>query len=186
MTSPHPLYRALVRLYPSAFQHEYGEDLVMHYADLVADLGPRAARTRTALDLAVTIPRHHLECLMTEQHSATALGIVIALFAAGGVASVMTGVGPGLALFAIAGVLAVTQRSSLARALRVPDSNRRRRRLRTAAIVGAVFVVSAVLRSASTPRRPMSGTSSSAWAPRAGLRSRRGVTRRAQLEPRTR
>ena len=34
----------------------------------------------------------------------------------------MTGVGPGLLLFVVAVVLAVAQRSTLARALRVPDS----------------------------------------------------------------
>ncbi len=41
MLGPHPLYRALVRLYPRTFRHEYGEDLVAHYADLVADRGAR-------------------------------------------------------------------------------------------------------------------------------------------------
>lgn len=142
MTGPHPLYRSLVRLYPSAFRHEYGEDLVAHYADLVADRGIRAARTRTALDLAITIPRYHLERVMTEQHSATTLSIIIGLFAVAGVASVMTGVGPGLILFVVAVVLAVAQRSTLARALRVPNSNLRRRRLLTAAILGAIFVAS--------------------------------------------
>ncbi len=59
MAAPHPLYRSLVRLYPSAFRHEYGDDLVAHFADLVADRGARAARARTALDLAITIPRYH-------------------------------------------------------------------------------------------------------------------------------
>ncbi len=39
---------------------------------------------------------------MTEQHSATTLSIVIGLFAVGGIASVMTGVGPGLILFVAA------------------------------------------------------------------------------------
>ena len=91
MTSPHPLYRTLLRLYPSAFRREYGEDLVAHYADLVADRGARAARTRTALDLAITIPRYHLEHVMTEQHSATTLSIVIGLFAVGGLASLIPG-----------------------------------------------------------------------------------------------
>ncbi len=142
MADPYPLYRSLVRLYPSAFRREYGEDLMAHYADLVADRGVRAARTRTALDLAITIPRYHLEHVMTEQHSATTLSIVIGLFAAGGLASLMTGVGPGMILFVVAIVLAVAQRSTLARALRVPDSNLRRRRLWTAAVLGAVFVAS--------------------------------------------
>jgi hypothetical protein len=143
--SPHPLYRSLVRLYPGAFRREYGDDLVAHYADLVADRGARAARTRTALDLAITIPRYHLEYVMTEQHSTAILGVVIGLFAAGGVASIMTDVGPGAILFVIAALLAVTQRSALARAIRVPDSNLRRRRLWSAAILGATFVVASVI-----------------------------------------
>lgn len=142
MAAPHPVYRSLVRLYPSTFRLEYGEDLVAHYADLVADRGARAARARTALDLAITIPRYHLEHVMTEQHSATVLSLVIGLFAIGGLASLMTGVGPGLVLFVVAIVLAVAQWSTLSRALRVPSSNRRRRRLQTAAVLGAIFVTS--------------------------------------------
>jgi hypothetical protein len=142
MTAPHSVYRSLVRLYPRAFRHEYGEDLVAHYGDLVADRGAGAARARTALDLAITIPRYHLEHVMTEQHSTTVLGLVIGLFAAGGLASLMTGVGPpSLILFAVAIVLAVTQRSTLSRALRVPNSNLRRRRLQTAAALGGTFVL---------------------------------------------
>jgi hypothetical protein len=145
MAGPHPLYRSLVCLYPGAFRREYGEDLVAHYADLVADRGPRAARIRTALDLAITIPRYHLEHVMTEQHSATTLSIVIGLFALGGLASLMTGLYPGMVLFVVAVVLAVAQRSTLARALRVPDSNLRRRRLWTAAVLGVVSVASYVV-----------------------------------------
>jgi hypothetical protein len=144
MTSPHPLYRSLVRLYPSAFRREYSDDLVAHFADLVADRGARAARTRTALDLAITIPRYHLEHVMTEKHSATTLGIVIGLFAVAGLASLMTGLYAGMILLVVAVVLAVVQHSTLARALRVPDSNLRRRRLLTAAILGATFVTSYV------------------------------------------
>lgn len=142
MAGPHPLYRVLVRLYPSDFRREYGEDLVTHYADLVSDRGARAARARTALDLVITVPRYRLEHLMTEERSTTTLSIVIGLFAIGGVASVTTGVGPGLILLVAAIVLAVTQHSALARALRVPDSDTRRRRLRIAAVLGAIFAVS--------------------------------------------
>jgi hypothetical protein len=144
MTSPHPLYRSLVRLYPSAFRREYSDDLVAHFADLVADRGARAARARTALDLAITIPRYHLEHVMTEQHGATTLSIVIGLFAVAGLASLMTGLYLGMILIVVAVVLAVVQRSTLARALRVPDSNLRRRRLQTAAVLGVIFVGSYV------------------------------------------
>ena len=140
MAAPHRIYRSLVRLYPREFRHEYGEDLVAHYDDLLHDRGARAARARTALDLAITIPRYHLEHVMTEQHSAIALTIAIGGFAAGGFLSLLTGVYPGILFFAVAAVLAVAQRSTLARALRVPNSNLRRRRLQTAAVLGALFV----------------------------------------------
>ena len=141
--APHPVYRSLVRLYPRSFRHEYGEDLVAHYGDLVADRGARAARARTALDLAITIPRYHLEHVMTEKHSTTVLGVVIGLFAAGGALGLIGGL-LGLILFAVAIVLAVTQRTTLSRALRVPNSNLRRRRLQTAAALGATFVLTYV------------------------------------------
>ncbi|MFZ6003354.1 MAG: hypothetical protein ACOYXM_05405 [Actinomycetota bacterium] len=140
MASPHPAYRLLVRLYPSSFRHEYGEDLVAHYADLVADRGARAAQARTALDLAITIPRYHLEHVMTEQQSTTVLAVILSLLAGGGVLSLLTGAYPGMLLFVGAAVVAIAQRSTLARALRVPSSQLRRRRLQTAAVLGAVFV----------------------------------------------
>ena len=54
--------------------------------------------------------------------------------------SLLTGVYPGILFFAVAAVLALAQRSTLARALRVPNSNLRRRRLQTAAVLGALFV----------------------------------------------
>lgn len=81
---------------------------------------------------------------MTEQHSAATLSTVIGLFAAAGLASLMTGLYPGMILFVVAVVLAVAQRSTLARALRVPDTSLRRRRLGAAAILGATFVTSYV------------------------------------------
>ncbi len=102
---------------------------MQHFADLVTDRGARAAWTRTGVDLIVTIPRYRLENIMTEQHSATILHLAITLLAAGGVLSLLTGLGPGLALLLAAVVLAVSQRSTLAHAIRTPDTNRRRRRL---------------------------------------------------------
>jgi hypothetical protein len=56
MPSPHLLYRSLVRLYPRSFRGDYGDDLVAHFAELVADRGARAAWTRTGVDLIVTVP----------------------------------------------------------------------------------------------------------------------------------
>lgn len=140
MTGPHRLYRFLIRLYPREFRQEYGEDLVAHYADLVAQHGARAARSRTALDLIVTIPRYHLEHVMNERHSTSTLTITIGLLAVAGVASVMTDLYPGAILFVVAVVLAIAQRSTLARAIRTPDTNLRRRRLLTAAILAVISV----------------------------------------------
>ena len=144
MTAPHPIYRNLVRLYPREFRHEYGDDLAQHFDDLVADRGVRAAWGRTALDLAVTVPRHRLETIMTERHSVNTISIVVGLIAAAGVASVLVGIYPGALLLVVACVLAIAQRSAIARALRAPDIHRRRRRLQTAAVLGIVFISSYV------------------------------------------
>ena len=138
------LYPRLVRCYPSAFRREYGDDLVQHFADLTADRGVRAAWIRTSLDLAITVPRYHLERIMSEQHSATTINVTIGVLGIGGLAAVMTGLYPGIVLLFAAVALAITQRTNLARAIRVPDSNRRRRRLRIAAVLAVVCVVSLV------------------------------------------
>lgn len=144
MPARHPVYRSMVHLYPREFRDHYGDDLEQHFADLVTDRGARAAWTRAGVDLIVTVPRYRLERIMTEQHSATTLNVAITLLAAGGVLSVLTGVGPGLVLIVAAIVLAVAQRSTLARAIRTPDSNRRRRRLRIAVVLALVFLASIV------------------------------------------
>ena len=144
MSGAHPIYHALVRLYPKAFRDAYGDDLVQHFDDLVADRGIRAAWGRTALDLAVTIPRYRLETIMNERHSATTISVTVGLLAAAGVASMLVGLYPGALLLVVALVLAIAQRSAIARALRAPDPHRRRRRLQTAAVLGVVFVASFV------------------------------------------
>lgn len=145
MGDQHRLYRALVRLYPRQFRRDYGDDLVQHFDDLVTDRGTRAAWARTSLDLIITIPRYHLEQIMNDQRSSIVLNIVIVLLAAGGVASILVNARLSPLLLVAAAALAVTQRSALAKALRVPDTDRRHRRLITAAFLGATFVVSFVV-----------------------------------------
>ena len=83
---------------------------------------------------------------MNERHSATTIGLVVGLLAAAGVASTLTGVGPlpGWLLLVAAVVLAIAQRSAIARAMRAPDPRRRRRRLQTAAVLGVVFAAAFV------------------------------------------
>jgi hypothetical protein len=144
MAGSHPIYHALVRLYPRAFRDAYGDDLVQHLEDLVTDRGIRAAWGRTALDLAVTVASYRLETIMSERHSATIITVAVGLLAAAGVVSTLVGLFPGALLLVVAGALAVAQRSAIARAVRAPDPHRRRRRLRTAAVLGVVFVASFV------------------------------------------
>ena len=133
--SPHPIYRGLVRLYPSEFRRDYGDDLVQHFDDLVADRGSWAASRRTALDMALTVPRYRLETIVKERH-ATTIAVTTGLLAGAGVASTLIGIYPGGLLLVLAVALAIAQRSSLATALRAPDIHRRRRRLLTAAMLG--------------------------------------------------
>ncbi len=144
MSAPHPVYRSLIHLYPRRFRGDFGDDLVQHYADLVADRGARVACTRTGLDLIVTVPRYRLESIMSEKRSATTLYLAITLLASGGVFSVLIGLNPGVVLLLAALVLAIAQRSTIARAIRTPDSDRRRRRLGIAAILALVFGASIV------------------------------------------
>lgn len=159
MPAPHPLYRSLVRLYPREFRGRYGDDLAQHFSDLVTDRGTRKAWTRTSIDLIVTLPRYRLESIVTEQHSATTLNVAITLLAAGGVLSVLTGLYPGAVLLVVAVVVGVAQRSTLARAIRTPDSNRRRRRLGTAAILTVVFLAAMVSYMWAVSDEDVSGTS---------------------------
>lgn len=138
-------YRALIRLYPRRFRDRYSDDLVQNFTDLVDDRGVRAAWTRTAVDLAVTVPRYRLEAIMTERHSAAALSVAITLLAAAGLLSVPIGSYPGIVLLPVAAGLAVAQRSTLARAIRTPDSNRRRRRLTIAGVLATSCVVATTI-----------------------------------------
>jgi hypothetical protein len=142
MSAPHFVYRSLLRLYPRRFRGHYGDDLVQQFTDLVADRGVRAAWARTGVDLIVTVPRYRLESIMNERHSATSVNLGIALLASGGVLSLLIGLYPGLVLLLAGLVLAVAQRSTLAQAIRTPDTNRRRRRLAIGALLAVVFVSS--------------------------------------------
>ena len=79
---------------------------------------------------------------MSEKTSTATLSLIIGILTLGGVASLLIGFYPGLLLLVAALVLAISQRSALGRAIRTPDSNRRRRRLVTAAILAALCALS--------------------------------------------
>ncbi len=142
MSTParHGVYRACINLYPPTFRHHYREDLVQHFDDLVASRGRRGACLRTGLDLVITVPNYRLESIMSQQRSATTLVVIICLVAAAGIVGLLTDLYPGLVLLGAAALLAVAQRSTLAKALRTPVSGLRRRRLRISAVLAVVFV----------------------------------------------
>ena len=135
------IYRGLIRLYPKEFRSHYGDDLLQAHADLVHEHGRSRAGLRTALDVAITVPRYRLETIMTTRHSGTSLHVVIAALLILGVLAIVNGGALlGLPVLLIAVIVAIAQRSRLARSLRSSDRNQRRRRLRIAGALGAICV----------------------------------------------
>ena len=137
------VYRSLVRLYPKSFRHDYADDLVQNFTDLLARHGASHTWRRTAVDCVVTVPRYRLETLMNPRHTNTILYIITVVLALAAVATITTDlfVG-GFILLAGAVVLAVASVSRLARSTRPADPQRRRRMLRTAAGLAVTCVVS--------------------------------------------
>lgn len=136
------VYRGLLYLYPRQFREHYRDDLEQAITDLSAELGRRRALSRVALDLAVTVPRYRIEALMKEEHTATVLTVAITAMACIGIVSIFTGLYLGAVLLVLAVVLAVTQRSSLARSIDLVNGTRlRHKRLMTAAVLGVLLPV---------------------------------------------
>lgn len=136
------VYRGLLYLYPRQFREHYRDDLEQAITDLSAELGRRRALSRVALDLAVTVPRYRIEALMKEEHTATVLTVAITAMACIGIVSIFTGLYLGAVLLVLAVVLAVTQRSSLARSVDPVNGTRlRHKRLMTAKVLGVLLPV---------------------------------------------
>lgn len=136
------VYRSLLLLYPRDFRDRYTDDLVQTLTDLSGELGPRRAWRRVALDLVVTVPRYRLETLMSDKRSSTLLTVAITVMAVAGITSVFVGLYPGVVLVPLAVVVAISQRSKLARSIDAVDGTRlRRKRLRTAAVLAASLPV---------------------------------------------
>jgi hypothetical protein len=111
------VYRSLLLLYPRDFRDRYTDDLVQTLTDLSGELGPRRAWRRVTLDLVVTVPRYRLETFMSDQRTPTVLTVAIVVMAVAGITSVFVGLFPGVVLVPLAGVVAITQRSKLARSI---------------------------------------------------------------------
>ncbi len=136
------VYQHLLRLYPRDFRDRYGDDLLQIHTDLSAELGPRRAWRRVTLDLIVTVPRYRMEKLMKEQHTSAVLTAAIVVMACVGIVSPFVGLYPGVLLLPLAVLLAVTQRSKLARSMDVTDGDRlRRKRLKASAMLAASLPV---------------------------------------------
>ncbi len=136
------LYRTLTALYPSEFRNLYRDDLVQAHADIVGEHGRARGWARSALDLAITVPRYRLETIMKPRTSDTVILLIIgALIVLAVIATTDLGALVAIVPLALAAIIAITQRSRLARSLRSPDGNQRRRRLRNAAVLGCVCVV---------------------------------------------
>jgi hypothetical protein len=58
------VYRRALRLYPKRFRDEYGDDLVLLLGDQLGDEPTWRVLTRSAVDLALTVPARHLEARM--------------------------------------------------------------------------------------------------------------------------
>jgi hypothetical protein len=137
------IYRSLVRLYPRGFRDEYADDLVQNFLDLIANHGPSRTWRRTAVDLAVTVPRYRLETVMNPRRTNTTLYLSTAIVAVAAVVSITTDLFPGgFVVLAVAGVLAVASASKLARSTRPADTQRRRHFLVASAVLAATCVIS--------------------------------------------
>ncbi len=136
------VYRRLLSLYPRDFRDRYADDLLQTFTDLSGELGSGRAWRRVTLDLVVTVPRYRLETLMNDETSSTVLTAVIVVMAVAGIMSVFVGLPLGAVLVPLAGVVAITQRSKLARSIDVVDgTGLRHKRLRTASVLAASLPV---------------------------------------------
>lgn len=133
----HRVYRSLTLLYPKDFRDRYRDDLIQHHGDLFSDRGAAAAWARTGLDLLITIPRYRLESTMDNDHANTVLYLMILAFGIVGAATFIAGISVGAVLLALALIVAIAQRSPIARSLRNPGPRQRNRRLLAALILAA-------------------------------------------------
>lgn len=128
-------YRALVRLYPRQFRDHYGDDLVLHFADLVHRDGVGRAWFRATVDLLVTVPRYRLETIMNPRRSTTGIVLLVAVLALAGLFGYFAGFAPALLLVVISIGLAVAERGRLASSLRASTPSRRRHLLVTSGLL---------------------------------------------------
>jgi hypothetical protein len=139
MTADQRLYGTLVRLYPRQFRHDFADDMVLAFGELVEHNGRAATWRRVLVDLVVTVPTYRLETVMAPQRSTSALTALAVTLALCAVATFAAGVWPVAAiLLLVAVVIGVTERSHLARSLRPRSRSHRRRLLARSAVLGLI------------------------------------------------
>ncbi len=128
--------RVLQRWGSGTAVYAHGDDLLLHFDDLVARDGASCAWRRTLLDLMITVPRYRLESVMNTRRTTATLIAMIAALALATVTALTAGVGP-IALIALAAavVLAVARRGGLGRSVH-SDGAEHDRILRWAALLG--------------------------------------------------
>ncbi len=99
-------YGALTRLYPRRFRDEYGIDMVSMFRDQCRDESAWRVVSRSAIDLAITIPTQHLEATMTKTPSPLVPLIYIAIAVAGLLLAVVGGSTPATAIIGLGIALA--------------------------------------------------------------------------------
>jgi len=135
MAASTSVYRALVQLYPRQFRDHYGDDLVLHFADLVHRDGVSRAWFRTTVDLLVTVPRYRLETIMNPRRSTTGVVLLVVVLALAGLFGYFAGFAPALLLVVISIGVAFAERGRLASSLRASTPSRRRHLLVTSGLL---------------------------------------------------
>lgn len=133
------VYRALTLLYPRDLRVEHGAEMVQVFGDLVRERG-RRMWGRTLVDLAVSLPRTHMEAIMSTVWSRTVLLTVTAILAAAAVVAILAFGTPAIPFAVVLVGAAVAQRSRLARAVDGGPASTSRTALVVLWLSGLVFV----------------------------------------------
>lgn len=92
-------YRAVHRLYPRAFRQEYGEDMVLLFADQLDEEPVWRVSGRALVDLVLTVPTRHLEAHMNRSSTPFVVVLFLSLALAGLAFTLVDGVlGMGIAV----------------------------------------------------------------------------------------
>ncbi len=104
---PVRIYQALLVFYPRRFRREYGEDMVLLFAEQLRDESAWRVCSRATTDFALTVPTRHLEVIMKKSTSPFLSTFFGAVAVAGAMFAVVSGTSAALAIVgAVTAVLA--------------------------------------------------------------------------------